>query len=131
MRTFKLKEPKAGEKLSASWLRSLYKEVVRLGKFDVVGADSFSNGEDGVRVVFRSGAQIGLGKTGNTAIAAVSGTTMTAGTVTLLSGTTSTLSTVNQPAIVMWNAMGTTTGTNNTVLWTWDGQRYTVIGRYC
>ena len=127
----KFRRLKRGEPLSATWLNSLAGEVERLGKFTVVGADQFSNGEDGIRVVFRSGAKIGLGKTGGTAIAAVSGTVMTAGTVTLLDGTTSSLSTVNQPAIVMYNAMGTTTGTNNTVLWEFDGTRYKVVGRYC
>jgi hypothetical protein len=127
----KFRRLKRGEPLSATWLNSLAGEVERLGKLQVIGADQFSDGEDGIRVVFRSGHQIGLGKTGSSAIAAVSGTTMTAGTVTLLSGTTSTLSTVNQPAFVMYNAMGTTTGTNNTVLWYYDGQRYTILGRHC
>jgi hypothetical protein len=127
----KFRRLKRGEKLSATWLNSLASEVERLGKIQVIGADSFSNGEDGIRVVFRSGHQIGLGRTGGSAIAAVSGTTMTAGTVTLLSGTGSTLSTVNQPTRVMYNAMGTTTGTNNTVLWEYDGERYEIIGRYC
>ena len=49
----KFRRLKRGEPISATWLNSLAGEVERLGKFQVVGADHFSNGEDGVRVVFK------------------------------------------------------------------------------
>lgn len=119
-----------GDPLTPRDWNELVAEVERQGKLRVTGADSFSDGPDGPRIVFRASTTGAVKKAITTlTIPAISGGTMQIGALQLYDGFGPYLSYAG--TVYAYNPWAEAVAGTTSCVIGWDGGRWLILGWDC